>query len=295
MIYICVLNYKNPGDTIKCCDSLLKLQEKNYRILLVDNASPDDSVNILSEYTQKYTEKIVFFASKINLGYAGGNNVALRYAMEQTDCEYVWVLNNDTLVDPSSLSWLIDFMEKHPRVGLCGSKLVYSWDHSKVQGYGGKYNRWLGVSSTFNKEKDIPHIDFVIGAAVFVRRSFLEQVGLMNEEYFLYFEELDWAQRAKGKFLLGCEPRSIVYHKEGASIGANAKRPEDKSELADYYSMRNRLLFTKKFFPECLLTVYMSSVVMLWNRLRRHQYRRVWSYIKLLLGIKDEKFEPRIK
>lgn len=117
----------------------------------------------------------------------------------------------------------------------------------------------------------------------------------MCEDYFLYYEEPDWAVRAHGKFDIGCEPRSIIYHKEGAVIGANAAKPNHKSLLADYFSMRNRLLFTRKFYPYCLPTVYISSLGMLWNRFRRHQYNRIWMFIKLLFGIKDSRFEPRNK
>lgn len=291
MIYICVLNYCNPKDTIPCLDSLLQLKDAEYRILLLDNASSDDSQEILAKYAALHQDKVVFFPLKRNLGYAGGNNIGLRYAMSQGDMEYAWILNNDTLVEPDALSWLVRYMDQNPHVGMCGSKLIYEWDRSRVQGYGGKYVPWIGVSSTYTEETDIPRIDYVIGAAIFVRRSFLEDIGLMCEDYFLYFEETDWAVRARGRYSLGCEPRSVVYHREGAVIGANAAHPDEKSELADYYAMRNRLLFTRKYYPQCLPTVYLSSLIMIWNRFRRHQYPRMWMFVKLLLGIKDKKYE----
>ena len=265
MVYICVLNYNNPLDTIACLDSLISLSWKEYKILLVDNSSTDNSFKILSDYVAKKNYNIIFFTTEHNSGYAAGNNVALRYAMQQEDMEYCWILNNDTTVEKDSLDWLVKHMREHIDVGLCGSKLVYSWDKSCVQGYGGLYVPWLATSSYIGDEKDISKMDFVIGASVFVSRKFLEQIGLMCEDYFLYFEELDWAERAKGKFKLSCEPRSVVYHKEGAVVGADALHPEDKSEMADYFCMRNRLLFTLKFYPYYLPTVYLSSFVMIWN------------------------------
>lgn len=291
MIYICVLNYANASDTLACCESLRRLTGPKFRILLVDNASPDDSQEVLADYAARHAEEVVFFPLEENRGYAAGNNVALRYALAQEDMEYAWILNNDTIVEPDALSWLVCYMAEHPAVGLCGSRLVYEWDRSRVQGYGGRYNRWLGVSDTYRDVADIPRIDYVIGAAVFVRREFLIDIGLMCEDYFLYFEETDWAVRARGHYELGCEPRSIVYHREGASIGADMMHPGEKSELADYYAMRNRLLFTRRYYPECLPTVYLSSIVMLWNRLRRHQYHRIWMFVKLLLGIRDRRYE----
>lgn len=291
MIYICVLNYKNPKDTIACCDSLLQLRRKDFQILLIDNFSPDESRIILKDYTVRHSENIKFFPLEKNLGYAGGNNIALQYAMKQPDFKYVWILNNDTLVDTDSLGYLVDYMERHPQVGICGSKLIYEWNRNKIQGYGGIYNPYLGIAQNCQDVKDIDNIDYIIGASVFIRPSFLEKIGLMCEDYFLYYEELDWAMRAKGEFLIGCDPRSIVYHKEGAAVGSDSIHPENKSELADYYGMRNRLLFTRKFFPQYLPLIYLSSLGMFWNRFRRHQYKRIWMFVKLLFGIRDKKFE----
>ncbi|WP_026765893.1 glycosyltransferase family 2 protein [Selenomonas ruminantium] len=295
MIYVCVLNYNNVEDTLACLDSLQKLTYIEYRILIVDNNSRDRSSEILQQYADEYPESVKFFSLNINRGYAAGNNMALRYAMSQGDMEYCWILNNDTLVDPNSLTWLVEYMKKHQDVGICGSKLIYSWDRTKIQGYGGKYNPWLSISDTIKEEECIDKIDFVIGASVFVRKSFLEDIGLMCEDYFLYFEELDWKKRAEGKYKISCEPRSIVYHKEGATIGVDKKSgSQRKSEIADYFEMRNRLLFTYRFYPYCLPTVYVVSLIKILNRLRRQQYRRAFSFVKLLFGIRDSKFESNI-
>lgn len=293
LVYVCVLNFNNSTDTIKCLDSLYELTWEEYKIILIDNASTDNSRDVLQNYVADKNNKIVFFSLKVNRGYAAGNNYALRYALAMPDMDYCWILNNDTLVDPNSLTYLVNFMNKNNDVGLCGSKLIYSWDKSRVQGYGGWYKPWIAISGNIIDVEKVSDINYVIGASVFVSKSFLEEIGLMCEDYFLYFEELDWAERAKGKFKLSCEPRSVVYHKEGAAIGANALHNENKSEMADYFYMRNRLLFTLKFYPYYLPTVYLSSIVMIWNRFRRRQYRRIGMFIKLLLGFRDKRFEPR--
>lgn len=294
MVYICILNYNNPSDTIACLDSLLALVGPDFKILLVDNDSSDTSHTILRKYALKHQEKIIFFPLEKNLGYAGGNNVAIRYALQQSDMEYCWILNNDTIVEPDAMLWLYRYMETHHNVGLCGSKLMYEWDRNKLQGYGGVYSPLFGLSSTCRDLGKLDTINFVIGASVFARRLFLEDVGLMCEDYFLYYEEIDWSIRAHRKFSIACEPRSIVYHKEGASIGAGAKKLGEKTELCDYFYMRNRLLITRKFFPWCIPTVYLSSIGMMLNRFKRHQYSRIWMLIKLLLGIRDEKYESKL-
>lgn len=127
MIYICVLNYANADDTMACCESLLRLTEQDFRILLIDNASPDGSRAQFADYAVRHPDRVVFFLLEQNRDYAAGNNAALRYALARPDFTYAWVLNNDTIVEPDALTWLVRYMEEHPEVGLCGSRLVYAW------------------------------------------------------------------------------------------------------------------------------------------------------------------------
>ena len=117
-----------------------------------------------------------------------------------------------------------------------------------------------------------------------IKREVLENVGLLGEDYFLFFEELDYAQRIKGKYTLACATDSIVYHKEGASIGAKASEPKKTSYISDYYTIRNRILITKKYFPYCLFTVYCGLLLAIINRFRRGQRDRIIMIIRLMLG-----------
>jgi hypothetical protein len=188
-----------------------------------------------------------------NLGFAGGCNVGLRYALARSDCEFVWLLNNDTVVARDSLTRMVEKMSTEPSLGICGSVLLdYVAPHA-VQAFGGRcYSAWRGrvLPGRPSPEGEVPSrpIDYVQGASMLVRREFLQSVGLMEEAYFLYFEELDWAMRAAERFQLGYSPRSFVYHKEGASIGTNASR-WNRSLLSERFAARNRVLFTRKFYP----------------------------------------------
>ncbi|HIP33256.1 MAG TPA: hypothetical protein EYG89_00650 [Bacteroidia bacterium] len=115
-----------------------------------------------------------------------------------------------------------------------------------------------------------------------VSKGFIKEVGLMCEDYFLYFEELDWAIRGKKKgYQLGYCWESKVYHKEGGSIGSSSKG-EEKSEIADYYGLRNRIVFTKKFYPKYLLSVYLGFIMVIWNRIRRGHFKRILKILKLI-------------
>lgn len=293
MTYIIVLNYRNSKDTIECLDSLYHLRNKDYKIVVVDNASNDGSEEQILEWKENQKKDFVYLQSGANKGYAGGNNVGIRYALQQADMEYVWILNNDTVVDSNALGSLLRYMDENPKVGVCGSKLVYEWDRTRLQGYGCKLNRAFAVTRMVIREEEISEIDYVCGAAMFARREFIEQIGLLAEEYFLYYEEPDWAVRAEGKFKLGCAKESIVYHKEGASIGARDSNKNGKSILADYYMVRNRILFTKKFFPYFLPTVYVGLIWTIINRVRRGQADRIVMIIKLMFGIKDYRLEHK--
>ena len=288
MIYICVLNYNNSEDTIECLESLKKLINVKYKIVLIDNGSSKETKEELREIVN--SNPIYFIDSKVNRGYAGGNNLALHYALSQADMEYCWILNNDTIVEPDSLSLLVDYMNHNKHIGLCGSKLIYEWDRSKIQGYGGCYNPVLGTMHTCINKENIKDIDYIIGASVLVRKSFLEDVGVMEAGYFLYYGELDWAIRARGKYDITCVEDSIVYHKEGASTGAN-NAEKTKSILADYYSIRNRIRFTKKFYPYFLPTVYIGLILSMVIRIYRKQFNRIPIIFKLMLGIKDDRYE----
>lgn len=291
--YIIVLNYNNSADTIECLKSLLHLQYDNFHIVLIDNASSDNSVAELDAFVG-ISESITFIQADRNGGYAAGNNIGIKYAIEQGDMEYVWILNNDTIVEKTALTELVKKMQKDKTIGFCGSKLVYEWDKTKLQGYGGKYNKWLGTSYNIVNSNEISKIDYVIGASVLVSKEFLDDVGLMSEDYFLYFEELDWARRAAGRYKLTCAADSIVYHKEGATIGANGNDSKNKSELADYFVVRNKIKFTKKYYPYCLLTVYIGLIWTIINRFRRNQLDRIPMILKLMAGTGTEKYEKLV-
>ena len=123
------------------------------------------------------------------------------------------------------------------------------------------YNRWTGrvprISPCRVEDLDSrpARMDYINGASTLASRSFLEKIGLMEESYFLYFEEMDWAMRARGKFALGYARDSVIYHKEGATIGTNLDRRK-RSLLSDQYLSRNRVLFTRRFVPWALPTVF---------------------------------------
>ena len=212
--------------------------------------------------------RLVLVDNGTNLGFAGGNNVGLRYLLSMGGVDFIWLLNNDTVIAAGALEALLARMSARPQVGMCGSTLLHYDRPQRVQARGGGwYCKWLGlpwhIGQFGRADTNVdPHhierwINYVVGASLCVSRDFLEQVGLMTEDYFLYFEELDWVLRAKGRYGLACAPESVVYHKVGQSVGTSSL-PHRQSDLCDYYNVRNRLLFTRRHCPEALPTVYLT-------------------------------------
>lgn len=318
MVYIIVLNWNGAKDTLACIDSLINLENVQFRIVICDNASSDGSyqeiynslsinpLNFNIVEFNKYdiddkisisnieTENSIFLIQTgSNLGFSGGNNVGINFALEQEDMDYVWILNNDTIVDPSSLSKMKQICDNNKNIGICGSKLIVEHDRNYLQGLGGVYNSWLGTSfiyagnmpssTLFDSEIVSNKIDYVIGASMLLSKKMLNDVGLLSEDYFLYFEELDLIHRARKKgYSQYVATNAIVYHKEGSSAGNG----NDRSVFSDMLAIKNRLVFTRKFYKLKLPFVWFGLFFVLFNRIKRKQYKKAWIVIQIMLFIK---------
>jgi len=243
-------------------------------------------------------KEIVLISSKANLGFAGGNNLGTKFALHAAGFDYVWYLNNDTVADPNALSALVNYFGLNSftksRLGMVGSKLRYYQQPQVIQAIGGYYNKWFAYTKhvganeldqgQYDSGQQLPRIDYVVGASMLVSQDFLQKVGFMNEAYFLYFEEIDWIIRGQALgFTFAYCPDSLVYHKEGKSTGGNSNQAE-KSYIADFYSISNRLTITQKYFPQYLFLVYLSMVGAILNRIKRGQFSRVKMIVDIFLN-----------
>ena len=222
--------------------------------------------------------KLIFIQTGSNLGYAGGNNAGIRFAQKYSDAKYLWILNNDTVVDPEAMRLMVEYASRDHRIGNIGATLLQYYKPDTVQALaGGTLFPIIGLDTQFGRGKMrtiAPEItkplEHIVGASMFVRMEALRDVGLLEESYFLYREETEWCLRfRKRQWKLGYCPKAIVWHKEGRSAGF-------KSELHDYYSVRNMLLLIKDYYPKSLPTtlLYWASIAIL-PKLIRMQFRRV--------------------
>jgi hypothetical protein len=239
---ILVLTFNNYADTRECMESLYALTYDHHEVIVVDNGSTDGSLQRLEgEFPQA-----VFVHIGDNLGYAGGNNRGIEVALER-GAQLIWILNNDTVVDKDALSRLVDAARELPRAGIIGSKVYYHGDGKRLFFAGGQINAWTGETrhigyreidrGQYDKRKAV---DYINGCNLLARRECIEEIGLLDEAYFLYYEETDWAVRARRA---GWEvifvPTPGVWHKIEAGTGWI-------SSTTAYYLTRNRLYFIRK-------------------------------------------------
>lgn len=299
---IVLLNWNGAQDTIECIRSLLRMEEQNFIVVVCDNDSADGSFEQLrnwgeTELPTGFTiwectqpppthAKLILIQTGANLGFAGGCNVGLRYALLHTTAEFVWLLNNDTIADTHALGVQIAAMQRRADVGILGSTLVFFHEPDQIQTMAGyDFNFWTARVLPIRKPMPVTglpqeheveaRLKYISGASMLVRRAFLETVGLLNEQYFLYFEEIDWAVRGKDKFQLGYCASSTIWHKEGSSIGSHRKLAQ-RNHLSEAFLARNRVLFVKTYLPlrlpVCLVWIMLVGTM----RIVKGQWKLAW-------------------
>lgn len=252
LVYIIILNWNGKHLLDRCLKSLKTLTYSNYKIVVVDNGSTDGS----QEFIFKNYPEVHLIKNKKNLGFAEGNNRGIRYAI-LNNAEYIVLLNNDTEVTAEWLNKLVEKAEKNSSIGILGSKMLLYADPKKINSTGLNLN-WLGYcwdrglyeenTEKWNKEDVVLGVS---GSALFVKRQVIEKIGLLDPNYFIYFEDIDFCMRA---WNAGYEclyvPDAIIYHRFSATVGR-------KSPRQIYLLERNRFYFLFKHFPiKILLKVF---------------------------------------
>jgi len=223
-VSIIIVNYNGFEETINCLKSIAELNYDNFEIIVIDNDSSNDSFKEITKFLKEFSlnRKIELFKSNHNLGFAGGCNLGFR---KVKNSEYFFFLNPDTEVENNSLKKLIEFAEKKEfkkkKIGFLGPRIFYQ-DKEKIYSNGGFVNAFLtkatlkdhGKTKKDIKEEKPFETSYVTGTALLVSRETIQAVGLMREEYFLYYEDADWSIRASKKgYIHVIVPTSIIYHK----------------------------------------------------------------------------------
>jgi GT2 family glycosyltransferase len=215
LVVIVLLNWNNWRDTSECVRSLRGLTYSNYRIVVVDNGSTDESV---AELRSRYPEVPVIENGE-NLGFAKGCNVGIRRALSE-GADFVWLLNNDTVVDSNALSALVERALNGERIGAVGSVLYYMSQPERVQAWcGGYVNFWIGRSRLFTKPVRDAALEYIYGASMLIRAEALRSVDLLDEGFYMSWEETDFCFRLRAAgWKLAAASGSVVYHKVSATF-----------------------------------------------------------------------------
>lgn len=242
---------------------------------------------------------LTLIVSPRNLGFAGGNNLGLVHLQSDPGIEAFWLLNNDTVVDPAAPAALLLRLLTMGRPGMCGTVVRHYWRPDRLQALNGyRFNRFTGMgdalggeqsaSAAFNPQDIADATDFVLGASLAVSRTFLDRVGLMAEDYFLYFEEIDWATRnnrlGAGRLDTGFAHGAVVYHKAGRAIGSKSSVAA-RSAFSDYWMTRSRLKYTARFYLPLWPWHWALGWAILLRRLARRQPRHAIGIARALLGL----------
>lgn len=256
LVYLLILNYKGYDDTCECIDSLLEIQYGNYKLLIIDNDSRDGS----EERLRKKYPDIEIIQTHKNLGFAGGNNVGIKYALDR-NADYIGILNNDIIVDKNFLNVLVSTMESDKEIGIIGPTVCDYYNRGKIISAGAKMSLLTGEGAYIHVNEDyyskktekIVMCDYISGCCMLARANIIDKIGNLPEVYFMYFEETEWCFKARKKRLkVICDTDSVIWHKESAAIG-------EASPLKQYYLNRNRVLFIKRnanFFHKLVFYVY---------------------------------------
>ena len=239
LVSIVTINYNGVNVTCELLKSLRKVTYPNIEVIVVDNASKEDP----SPIKEKFPE-VTLVKNKENVGFAGGNNEGFKASKGK----YFLMLNNDTEVDPDFLQPLVDKMESDPGIGAVSPKLIYYGTDNIIQYAGSSLiNPYTGRSNFIGeKQKDNGQFNcclqthYAHGAAMLINRKIVEEIGMMADLYFLYYEELDFCERIKkAGYTIWYVGDSVVYHKESMTVGK-------ENALKTYYMTRNRLVFMRR-------------------------------------------------
>ncbi|MCK4401044.1 glycosyltransferase [bacterium] len=242
-VFIIILNHHGKEDTIECLESIKAQTYDNYKVCIVDNASTDGS----QEHFKKHYPWLILIENKANLGFAEANNIAIRQAMKMK-FDSVLLLNNDTKIAPDMLNELIKPIKINSTIGIIGPKMYYYNKQNTLWFAKGKMNWKTGVTShiggmkqDYGQYDEICDSDFISGCALLIHRNVISEIGLMDERYFYYQEDIDYCTKAiKAGFKCIVAPRAKLRHKIARTSGGS------ENPFGAFFKPRNRIIFMKK-------------------------------------------------
>ncbi len=253
-IAVILVNYNDKKYIRTCLDSILAQDHENYFVVVVDNASTDGSLAIIEEY-----DEITILRQEENVGWAAGNNIGIRYALEH-GADYVLLLNTDTWISPDLMTVLLSATDDNS----VAAPLMYKGDITEEDLSVERFDKWYAggsvmanghVNSCAYVDSQSPvEVDFITGCCMLISKKVIEEVGYIDEDYFLYYEDVDYSMRVrKNGMKLIYNPGTYLIHCVGGSQGGEV------NPISMYYLLRNRLLLLGRWFPEVDFTMVLRG------------------------------------
>lgn len=302
---VVIVTYNAKAIIRDCLESLTSCSAK-LKIIVVDNASTDGTEGVIQNWasgadsyrfkanlpfdaprTPKPITDLSVIAAPKNGGFAAGVNIGLTQLMAQPDIDRFWILNPDTFVPPETPSAIAAAPDGF---ALMGGRILYADPPFNIQIDAGTLNRWTGVTGNINLgaagdagQPDMQQADFISGAHMVASRTFIDAAGPMPEHYFLYYEEVDWAQR-RGTLPLTFCPGAPVYHRAGSTIGSPTLTSV-ASPLSVYYKHRARISFLRSHDPLALPGGYAYGVAKATQFAMQRQWPQTTAALRALSGL----------
>ena len=259
-VIIAVLNYRGGTDIMDCIESILKMDYSNYELIIVDNNSPDNSA---CDIKNRYGNKLTLILNESNLGTAGGYNVCIKEASER-EAKYIYLLNNDVILEKRCLKELVKIAETVNNVGSVGPKVYFLEEPKSIWSYGGRVS-WNRCKTNHVKsplQGKFYDVDYIPGCAILIPIEIFKRVGMFDEDYFMYWEDVDFGIRIKKSGYRNIAVAgAVVFHKVGARKG-------EYNKITTYYPIRNKLLFAREYLKGFRkLSFYCYSIIFLFQKL----------------------------
>ena len=289
-VFVSIINFNGTSNTLECLLSLDKINSKNFKIsvVVIDNAS----IEKFEIRNSKFEIDVKIIRSEKNLGFSGGQNIGVRYALDN-GADYILILNNDTIVDKNLIEELLNAAEEDKDIGIAAPKIYFASgfefhkdrysksDLGKVFWYAGGEMDWenvigfhRGVDEVDNGQfEKVEKTNFASGCCMLVKREVFEKVGFFDEKFFLYYEDSDLCERIRRSgYSIMYSPKAILWHKNAGSAGGSG------SSLQDYYITRNRMLFGFRYASFRSKLALVKESIMLLAKGRHWQRRGILDF-----------------
>lgn len=299
-VAVCIVGFRNSDDIVRCLSALEALTHGGFAVVICENGGAEAAraLRMLLPGALAGGQPVSVVDAGGNLGYAGGFN---RCIAEAPAADAWWLLNPDTRPEPGALAAMLARLARGDCEATGGTLLL---GNGRVQAYGGRFRSWLaraesiGHGSAYDPSVDAASIeratDYVLGASMLVTRTFVERVGPMRDDYFLYAEEVEWGVRARRRGMkLGCAPDAIVHHDQGSTTGSG-HAAQGRARLPVYLDTRNLIHVVRDLMPARLPIAIIATFLLIFLRYARRGAWRQTGYALggLWAGVRNERGLP---